>query len=105
MAPWLQPPGPTGGIRGWGGVQTPRRSPVEAASTKRTVPCHTKKRQGRGARRGHQMSKIIIVGSGVVGSATGKGLAKAGHEVTFVDVDPARLEALREEGHEATDGL
>jgi UDPglucose 6-dehydrogenase len=51
------------------------------------------------------MSKIIIVGSGVVGSATGKGLAKAGHEVTFVDVDPARLEALREEGHEATDGL
>ena len=32
--------------------------------------------------------KIQIVGSGVVGVATGKGFARFGHDVTFVDIDP-----------------
>jgi UDPglucose 6-dehydrogenase len=48
------------------------------------------------------MSRVVIVGSGVVGTATGKGFARKGHEVTFVDIDPARLEALSIEGYEAT---
>ncbi len=51
------------------------------------------------------MSRIIIVGSGVVGTATGKGFKHHGHEVTFIDVDPARIERLQAEGHRATDEL
>jgi len=42
------------------------------------------------------------MGSGVVGSSTGKGLTAAGHDVHFVDVDTARVAALREEGYPAT---
>ncbi len=44
------------------------------------------------------MSRILIVGAGVVGKATGKGFAKKGHDITFVDVVPATLEKLRVEG-------
>lgn len=44
------------------------------------------------------MSRLLIVGSGVVGRATGKGFAKKGHAVSFVDVNPATLTALRAEG-------
>ena len=33
------------------------------------------------------MSRITIVGSGVVGRATGKGFIEHGNDVTFVDVD------------------
>ncbi len=51
------------------------------------------------------MERIIIVGSGVVGSATGKGFATHGHNVTFVDIDPARIESLRNEGYAATDEI
>ncbi|MBW3573534.1 MAG: nucleotide sugar dehydrogenase [Actinobacteria bacterium] len=51
------------------------------------------------------MSDVVIVGSGVVGTATGKGLASAGHAVTFVDINPQRLEELRAEGYEATDRI
>ena len=47
------------------------------------------------------MSRIFIVGSGVVGSATGRGLASMGHHVTFVDILPNRVEALRSEGFDA----
>jgi len=47
------------------------------------------------------MSEIVIIGSGVVGTATGKGFAQHGHPVRFVDVNPARVEALRAEGYRA----
>ena len=51
------------------------------------------------------MSKIVIVGSGVVGTATGKGFVRCGHQVTFVDISPSRLKALRQEGLVATDRI
>jgi len=47
------------------------------------------------------MARIFIVGSGVVGSATGSGLSQKGHKVTFVDILESRVEALRAEGHDA----
>src|SRR3954447_6929393 len=51
------------------------------------------------------LSRIFIVGSGVVGSATGRGLAASGHTVTFVDISPARLAALADEGLDARPAL
>jgi UDPglucose 6-dehydrogenase len=51
------------------------------------------------------MAKIVIVGSGVVGTATGRGFVHRGHDVTFVDVDPNRLQALRADGHTAVDHI
>jgi len=45
------------------------------------------------------MSKVSVLGSGVVGRATGIGLKAIGHDVTFVDLDEDRLSELREEGH------
>ena len=47
--------------------------------------------------RGVALARIFIVGSGVVGTATGKGFIEAGHTVTFIDVSLARLELLRAE--------
>ena len=47
------------------------------------------------------MSEIVIIGSGVVGTATGKGFASHGHPVRFVDVNQARVDALRAEGYRA----
>jgi UDPglucose 6-dehydrogenase len=44
------------------------------------------------------MLRINIVGSGVVGSATGAGFAEHGHRVQFVDTNPARIEELRARG-------
>ena len=44
------------------------------------------------------MSTIEIVGSGVVGTATGMGLRAHGHDVTFVDSSPERVGVLRERG-------
>lgn len=51
------------------------------------------------------MARIFIVGSGVVGTATGKGFLDAGHRVTFIDVSPQRLDQLRSLGLDARDGL
>jgi UDPglucose 6-dehydrogenase len=51
------------------------------------------------------MAHVTIIGSGVVGTATGTGFARAGHAVQFVDVDPHRVDALREEGFAASDEL
>jgi UDPglucose 6-dehydrogenase len=48
------------------------------------------------------MSRIFIIGSGVVGTATGRGFIKAGHDVTFVDVLPSRLRELSKEGFDAS---
>lgn len=42
--------------------------------------------------------QIWIVGSGVVGQATGRGLLARGRAVTFVDVDPKKIEQLAAEG-------
>jgi UDPglucose 6-dehydrogenase len=47
------------------------------------------------------MLRINIVGSGVVGSATGAGLAMHGHQVQLVDTNPARIAALRSRGFRA----
>lgn len=47
------------------------------------------------------MASILVVGSGVVGRATGKGLATKGHRVIFVDTDANAIRALRHEGFEA----
>jgi UDPglucose 6-dehydrogenase len=47
------------------------------------------------------MARIFIVGSGVVGSATGRGFAHAGHDVTFIDIAEERVTALNSEGRDA----
>ncbi|MFC6064237.1 UDP-glucose/GDP-mannose dehydrogenase family protein [Streptomyces ochraceiscleroticus] len=51
------------------------------------------------------MARIFIVGSGVVGTATGKGFLHAGHEVTFIDISHQRLEYLRSQELDARDVL
>lgn len=47
------------------------------------------------------MARIFIMGSGVVGAATGKGFLSAGHDVTFIDISEPRLAQLRAEGLDA----
>lgn len=47
------------------------------------------------------MSRIFIIGSGVVGTATGRGFIKAGHDVRFVDVLSSRLRELSRERFDA----
>jgi UDPglucose 6-dehydrogenase len=47
------------------------------------------------------MSRIIVVGSGVVGTATGRGFIEAGHDVTFIDVLRSRIDTLRGLGFQA----
>jgi UDPglucose 6-dehydrogenase len=48
---------------------------------------------------------ISIIGSGVVGTATGKGFHKLGHHVTFFDISKQRLVTLREEGYDVASSL
>ncbi|TQM13769.1 2-dehydropantoate 2-reductase N-terminal domain-containing protein [Pseudonocardia kunmingensis] len=43
-------------------------------------------------------TRIFIIGSGVVGAATGEGFLKAGHEVTFIDVSQPRIAELAARG-------
>lgn len=45
-----------------------------------------------------QQSRIFIVGSGVVGTATGEGFLVAGHNVTFVDTSLPRVRELQGRG-------
>ncbi|MEX0650144.1 MAG: NAD(P)-binding domain-containing protein [Candidatus Andersenbacteria bacterium] len=46
--------------------------------------------------------KLAIIGSGVVGQATGKGFNKVGKlDITFVDVNDQTIQKLREEGYSA----
>ncbi len=47
------------------------------------------------------MTRMLIVGSGVVGQATGKGFAKKGHDVTYVDINPETIARLRSAGLQA----
>jgi UDPglucose 6-dehydrogenase len=44
---------------------------------------------------------IVIVGAGTVGEATGKGLAKKGHQVSYVDINPNRIAQLRRQNLQA----
>lgn len=44
---------------------------------------------------------IAVIGAGFVGEATGRGFAKHKNKVTFIDVDPARIDAMRQAGFEA----
>lgn len=44
------------------------------------------------------MTKIAVIGSGVVGSATGKGFAAKGNDMVFTDINPVALEKLASEG-------
>lgn len=48
---------------------------------------------------------ILIVGSGVVGYATGKGLSNLGNDVTFYDIDPERLDYLENQGLKTIDKI
>jgi len=48
------------------------------------------------------MSRMLIVGSGVVGQATGKGFAKKGHSISYVDINPQTVERLRAQGLKAS---
>jgi len=50
---------------------------------------------------GKVLRTIVIVGSGVVGTATGQGLHANGHRVVFCDVAPERVALLREQGFTA----
>jgi UDPglucose 6-dehydrogenase len=45
------------------------------------------------------MAKITIIGSGVVGKATGKGFIEKGHKVVFCDINPDVLEKLKKESY------
>jgi UDPglucose 6-dehydrogenase len=48
---------------------------------------------------------ISVIGSGVVGTATGKGFHKLGHNVTFFDISRQRLVTLRNEGYDVASSL
>jgi UDPglucose 6-dehydrogenase len=44
------------------------------------------------------MAHILIIGSGVVGQATGKGFARKGHQISYVDINPQTIARLRADG-------
>src|SRR4051812_13786878 len=44
------------------------------------------------------MARILIIGSGVVGQATGRGFARKGHQISYVDINPQTIERLRADG-------
>jgi UDPglucose 6-dehydrogenase len=44
------------------------------------------------------MAHMLIVGSGVVGQATGKGFARKGHAISYVDINPQTIAGLRAQG-------
>jgi UDPglucose 6-dehydrogenase len=48
---------------------------------------------------------ISIIGSGVVGTATGKGFHKLGHNVIFSDISKYRLAILKQEGYDVASSL
>jgi UDPglucose 6-dehydrogenase len=50
---------------------------------------------------GERYMKIAVVGSGFVGRATGEGLRKHGHEVTFLEVDERKIQAAKKAGFDA----
>jgi UDPglucose 6-dehydrogenase len=48
-----------------------------------------------------KLYNIVIVGAGIVGEATGKGLALKGHQVSYVDINPNRIAQLRQQNLQA----
>lgn len=46
-------------------------------------------------------AKILVLGSGVVGEATGTVLAEHGFDITFADVNEGVISRLRDKGHKA----
>lgn len=48
------------------------------------------------------MTKLAIIGSGIVGQATGKGFISRGFDVKFLDVNPLLVNKLNNEGFKAT---
>lgn len=48
-----------------------------------------------------EKKKIVIIGSGFVGKATGKGFLSQGHDVTFVDINEILVSELKKEGMKA----
>ena len=46
-------------------------------------------------------ANVNMIGAGVVGLATGKGLTRMGHSVTFIDTDILVVEGLRNDGYRA----
>jgi UDPglucose 6-dehydrogenase len=49
--------------------------------------------------------RMLIVGSGVTGQATGKGFSNLGHDVIFHDTDPRKLATLKKNGFNVTNSL
>ncbi len=50
-------------------------------------------------------NKIGIIGSGVVGSAVGKGFLHFGYTTAFYDIDPVRIDGMKYDGFDATTDL
>jgi UDPglucose 6-dehydrogenase len=48
---------------------------------------------------------ISVIGSGVVGTATGKGFHKLGHHITFFDISKQRLATLKNEGYDVASSM
>jgi UDPglucose 6-dehydrogenase len=51
------------------------------------------------------VKKIGIIGSGVVGSATGKGFHKLGHDIIFYDISKQRLNDLEDNGYQVASSV
>jgi UDPglucose 6-dehydrogenase len=47
----------------------------------------------------------MIVGAGIVGMATGRGLLRLGHDVTFYDIDPERRRDLFGQGYRVSESI
>jgi len=45
--------------------------------------------------------KIMIIGAGVVGTATGEGFSRMGRDVIFFDTDPDKTDKLKKKGYKA----
>jgi 2-dehydropantoate 2-reductase len=43
-------------------------------------------------------NRIIVIGIGPIGGIIGGRLARAGHDITFVDIDKEHIAAIRENG-------
>src|SRR5262245_44697395 len=51
------------------------------------------------------MTRIGIIGSGVVGSATGRGFQKLEHDVKFFDISKSKLKELAKLGYKTSNTL
>lgn len=47
------------------------------------------------------MARILVIGAGVVGAATGNGFIQHDHDVTFVDTNPSVVNDLTQQGRKA----